>query len=357
MIVLNIAASRNGWRLPLAFACCLSSANADVLDKPAVTSEKAATLVQLSVARAGNRLVSVGERGVILLSDDNGNRWRQAKVPVSVALTRVRFVDDRNGWVVGHSGVVLATRDGGESWSMQLDGTRAARTELAAAKREEGDASRRTADARQLVEDGADKPFLDVRFSDAQHGIAVGAYGMAFRTEDGGRSWLSFMGSLAAADARHLYAIVPTRDALLLLGEQGTVLASTDGGRQFRRIDFPGKGTLFGAVSSASGQTILAYGLKGNVYRSADAGMHWERVELPPVSITAGTRLGAGGFLLVDESGQTYRSDDDGRQFRAAARGQPMTDIALAADGALVGSTVRGPVRFAAGNGKEAGKP
>jgi len=358
MIMLNMPTSQHGWLLPLAVACCLGTAKADVLDKPAVTSERAATLVQLSVARAGSRLVSVGERGVIVLSDDNGNHWRQAtKVPVSAALTRVRFVDEKIGWAVGHSGVVLATRDGGESWSKQLDGVSAAQLELTAAKREEGETSRRTADAGQLLEDGADKPFLDVHFTDAQRGMVVGAYGMAFRTEDGGRTWQSVMGGLVAGNGRHLYAIVPTRDGLTLLGEQGTVLASTDGGSHFRRIDLPGKGTIFGAVSSASGETLLAYGLKGSVYRSTDAGGHWERVELPPVSITAATRLGTGGFLLVDESGQTYRSDDDGRQFRAVARGLPMTDIAPTADGLLVGSSVRGPVRFAAGNAKEASKP
>ncbi|WP_316887408.1 WD40/YVTN/BNR-like repeat-containing protein [Ralstonia flatus] len=349
-------ARRLGWFLPLAVACCLGSAKADVLDQPAVASERAATLVQLSVARAGSRLVSVGERGVILLSDDNGHHWRQAKVPVSAALTRVRFVDEKNGWAVGHSGVVLATHDAGESWSKQLDGMRAARLELDAARREDGDASRRAADASRLAEDGADKPFLDVQFSDAQHGMVVGAYGMAFRTEDGGHSWYSVMGHLAAADARHLYAIVKTPDALLLLGEQGTVLASADGGNHFGRVGFPGKGTVFGAVSSASGRILLAYGLKGNVFRSADAGANWERVELPPVSIMAGARLDTGGFLLVDESGQIYLGDNEGRQFHVVQRRAPMTDITLTVDGALVGSSVRGPVRFTAGGDKEVRK-
>jgi photosystem II stability/assembly factor-like uncharacterized protein len=56
---------------------------------------RAAASLQLSVTRAGKRLVSVGERGLVLLSDDDGRSWRQARqVPVSVALTQVRFVSD-----------------------------------------------------------------------------------------------------------------------------------------------------------------------------------------------------------------------------------------------------------------------
>ena len=78
-----------------------------VLERSALPSAKAERAVLLGLARAGQRLVAVGERGIVLLSDDNGQRWRQAQVPVSVSLTAVQFVDDRRGWAVGHLGVVL----------------------------------------------------------------------------------------------------------------------------------------------------------------------------------------------------------------------------------------------------------
>ncbi|ODV41971.1 hypothetical protein AWV79_31155 [Cupriavidus sp. UYMMa02A] len=139
---------RKAWLCPLVLACLCGSAMADApqaAKTPAMIPDKAASLVRLSVTLAGERLVSAGERGVILLSDDNGKTWRQAKVPVSAALTRVRFVDSRNGWAVGHGGVVLATRDAGETWQKQLDGAAAAQLELAAARREDGDESRRLA--------------------------------------------------------------------------------------------------------------------------------------------------------------------------------------------------------------------
>ena len=55
----------------------------------------------LAVATVGNRLVAAGERGIVLLSDDGGASWRQARVPVSVSLTALQFVDGRTGRVRG----------------------------------------------------------------------------------------------------------------------------------------------------------------------------------------------------------------------------------------------------------------
>src|SRR5690349_8937389 len=41
----------------------------------------AAKSLLLDVARAGSRLVAVGDRGHVLLSDDEGGTWRQVIVP------------------------------------------------------------------------------------------------------------------------------------------------------------------------------------------------------------------------------------------------------------------------------------
>ena len=159
----------------------------DLIDTPARLSPRALSSVQLAVARAGRRLVSVGEAGVILLSDNDGRDWRQsAGTPVSVALTDVAFVDEARGWAVGHGGVVLATRDGGETWRVQMDGVRAARLlvneadRLVAKGAAGAEKAKRNAEA--MVADGPDKPFLGLFFRDADHGWAVGAYGLALAT-------------------------------------------------------------------------------------------------------------------------------------------------------------------------------
>jgi photosystem II stability/assembly factor-like uncharacterized protein len=51
----------------------------------------------VGMARAGERLVTVGQRGHILYSDDSGKHWQQAVVPVSSRPHRGEFSDHHPG--------------------------------------------------------------------------------------------------------------------------------------------------------------------------------------------------------------------------------------------------------------------
>ena len=324
----------------------------DLLAQPAQANVRAATSLQLSVARAGKRLVSVGERGLVLLSDDDGRSWRQARqVPVSVALTQVRFVSDSLGWAVGHSGVVLHSADAGDTWQVQLDGVKAAAliAEAARTAAASGDpaALKHQREAEALVQDGPDKPFLGLHFADAKRGWVVGAYGLALATTDGGKTWQSLMGRIPNSGGKHLYAVGETDGRLLLAGEQGTLIRSTDGGASFQRLQTPYAGTFFGALEVADG-ALLAYGLRGNVWRSADGGASWNRIELAqPVTLSAGLRLADGSLLLADESGRLLRGDAAATRFAPLATALPtgLTGMVQAADGALIVSGARGASR------------
>ena len=56
----------------------------------AIPTALAAESSLLDVAHAGSRIVGVGERGHVVLSDDNGKSWRQAKsVPTRAMLTGI----------------------------------------------------------------------------------------------------------------------------------------------------------------------------------------------------------------------------------------------------------------------------
>ena len=141
------------------------------LERPALQVRAPQRQVLQTAARAGTRIVAIGERGLVVLSDDEGKSWRQARqVPVSVSLTAVSFVDALLGWAVGHGGVILHTTDGGETWIRQAEGVTLAKAVLAEAEQvvaqHPGDAAAERAlpDARRLVNDGPDKPLLDVRF-------------------------------------------------------------------------------------------------------------------------------------------------------------------------------------------------
>ncbi|MCC4118640.1 YCF48-related protein [Aromatoleum toluclasticum] len=326
---------------------------ADLLELPAAVNARAIRSLQLAVTRAGERLVAVGERGTVLLSDDHGRSWRQAtRVPVSVALTDVHFPTPQLGWAVGHSGIVLHTADGGESWERQLDGKLAAQLALDDAQARAGEqageqAARRVREAESLVADGPDKPFLGVHFVDAQRGWVVGAYGLALGTSDGGKSWHSLMGRIPNQRGKHLYQVHGDGDLLLVSGEQGALFRSTDGGASFAEVRTPYAGTYFGILRTRA-ETLMAFGLRGNAWRSTDAGASWERVDTgQPVTIAAGHPLKDGSLLLGDESGRLLRSTDDGHSVTALAvpPAAGLTGFAQAADGALILSGPRGLTR------------
>lgn len=309
--------------------------------------------IMLDVAQSENRLIAVGERGFIILSEDDGETWSQAKSPATDTLTRVIFVDSNHGWAVGHGGVVLHTSDGGVTWHQQLNGKQAAQIELDAAlqAQESGrgeSGERRVLLARRLVAEGDDKPFLAVHFFDKKSGIVLGAYGLAFATEDGGKTWDSIMDQLENPRGLHLYDLETVNGTHFIAGEQGLLLRANGRDEKFRMLDTPVTGTLFGLLPSSS-RGVLAFGLKGRMYISEDNGNTWKSVSNDDdATITNGERISDGTLLLVDEAGRLLVSRDGGKHFDASPVPNPtyLTGLTRTKEGAVVLTSVRGVFRL-----------
>jgi photosystem II stability/assembly factor-like uncharacterized protein len=134
-------------------------------------------------------------------------------------------------------------------------------------------------EAEREQEVGPNRPFLDVWFRDEHYGIAIGAFNYYFVTEDGGQSWQDRSLSLPNPDTLHLYSIhAIDTDTLLIAGEFGLVLRSTNGGASWLSLDLGYEGTLF-TVSGVDGHAWVA-GLRGNAFYSADAGGSWQHIPL-----------------------------------------------------------------------------
>ena len=59
----------------------------------------------------------MGERGTLLHSDADGNDWRQARAETPrLSLNGIAFGKDGFGLIVGNRGVILRTEDGGTTW-------------------------------------------------------------------------------------------------------------------------------------------------------------------------------------------------------------------------------------------------
>ncbi len=268
---------RNHGRWAAAGRCALLAAAAFAVAAPAGAQEEEQSVIAplasrsllLDVTRAGARLVSVGERGHVLLSDDQGRRWRQVQAPTRRLLTAVHFPDPRTGYAVGHDAVILRTRDAGETWER-----------VHAAPEEE-------------------LPLLTVWFADAGNGIAMGAYAYMLATGDGGDTWEPL--TLNDNDDFHLNRLaVPASGELLVAAEAGFLYRRRGGG--WETLDSPYEGSFFGALARAD--DYLVFGLRGNAFRSVDAGENWVQLDLDTEAmLTDATRLPDGREVIVGLDG------------------------------------------------------
>ncbi len=302
----------------------------DPLSTPAMLSDQSHTSLLLDVTQVEQRLVAVGAYGHIVYSDDDGVSWEQARVPVSVTLTAVDFVDGRYGWAVGHDGIILASQDAGESWVKQFDGFAANTAMVAGAEQRVTVLTTLVAEAAQsndpdrldtleyalenatyALEDAlmdestrSTKPFLGVTFFNKNDGVALGAYGMFFRTRDGGKSWVDESASLLNPERLHLSQLhVMKSGAWLVTGEMGLLLLSSDGGTSWVLLDLPYDGSLFG--SNESGNAWWVYGLRGHVFRSLDQGQSWKEISMgsEQTLLSSGSAPDSSSMALVGNAG------------------------------------------------------
>jgi len=275
---------------------------------PSETMPLASRSMLLDVVNTGDRLVAVGDRGHILVSN-NGKEWAQVATPVRSALTAVAFADAKNGWAVGHDAVILRTQDGGRSWALQN------------------------------FQPQLEKPLLDVLFLDASHGFAVGAYGLFYETVDGGQNWAEVNADVRGEEL-HFNSITRLNNGdLLVAGEQGMLAISGDGGATWNKLTSPYESSLFGALALGEKGAVV-YGLRGNVYTTRDPRSNsWTKVDTGTVaSMFGGTATPDGGVAMVGLNGTVLLMDGSGgnlRRLRSSA-GTPLSGAIVVGEQALL---------------------
>jgi photosystem II stability/assembly factor-like uncharacterized protein len=322
------------------------------LAQPALLSPLAAYGLFNAISPAGARLVAVGERGRIMLSDDAGQSWRQVPAPVSVTLIAAHFPTPTTGYIAGQMGVVLKTIDAGESWSKVLDGVSAAAAMLAAANADRAlltpaqaaaqdnaamnnNTSTELQNAQLLVSEGPANPILCLVAASETHVLAFGAFGLALETRDGGATWAGIAARVPDPQDLHIYGARLSGTTLILVGEQGLIMRGPVDGT-LAPITSPFPGSLFGMTATADNK-VLAYGVQGAVLVSADNGASW--AQMAPNSnsgILSSLELADKRLVLGDESGNLLVTSDAGAHFSLLPAAAPVTALAQGADGALV---------------------
>ena len=265
----------------------------------------------LGIASAGERLVAVGEHGLVLLSDDQGASWRQSRQGVvDTTLSAVTFVDQHHGWAVGREEAILHSRDGGESWQLQH--------------------------WQPIPESGLEAVLLEVLFIDASQGFAVGANGIFMSTNDGGSTWQRTALINNSGFEPHLFDIAGGGETpLWISAEEGTLLRSDDHGRHWQEVTVPFGGSLFGVVP-INNSGLLAFAMLGKAFYSPDQGGSWLELSAATRSAWMNGRVSPNGEIMLAGYRGTlgrYRPGDETIQVVRQDHRRAIADlIPLAAD-------------------------
>ena len=322
--------------LPLPFAQAESELKYDIHELPAVPSEKAATSLIYTVKKFGDRYFATGHQGHIIYSEDGGDTWTQAQVPVRSSLLDIAFPTPEKGWAVGHEGVILHTEDGGKTWVKQYDGLRYGKEGLAyyqklAEENPDNEAfPHYVGEMEFAIGQGADKPFFRVECLSEKQCYALGAYGMLVLTEDGGETWEPRLHTVENDSFYHVFDFspLPGDGRFFLAGEAGLFMVADVSNpdkeqRYAKKIhSIPWEGSFFTSTDTADGAIVMG-GLRGRMFRTADVGDTWVVVEKPPTSaIVDSIRLADGRLVAVGVAGEVLVSRDNGFSYTRADVGE-----------------------------------
>jgi photosystem II stability/assembly factor-like uncharacterized protein len=257
----------------------------------------------------------VGDNGTIMHTPDGGASWVGEESPTPFHLTSVCFPDAMHGWAVGNyfsalrwtyfPKAIITTSDGGKTWRTQ-------ETSITG------------------IQNQMNTTLSCVRFSDAQHGWAVGVYwhDMAYHalilaTSDGGAHWSQQgpktvgleLRSIACVDSLHAWAVGAG------VGPNGAdqrILATDDGGITWRVQNTDLVGGAYD-VDFLDAQTGWVVGQGGKVAHTLDGGKTWTTSDvgwgdaLHDVAFTDalhGIAIGENAVIRTSDGGATWQKSD-----------------------------------------------
>lgn len=231
-----------------------------------------------------------GNNGTIRKTTNGGNNWVALSVPVSVNLNKIYLLNENVIFVVGDCGTILKSTDGGENWQLL---TRVIAynnwTSICFPDANTGFVCGGLSPAGMRTNDGGRNwEIMDMSnmswqvnalyFTSTSNGAAVGdAHDNILYvsyTTNGGYSWAT--PPITPPDTFSKYALhFPTTSIGYACGERGSVIKTTNGGRNWSPVANAGTGRNF-AVFFTDANTGFVGGGYG-IYRTTNGGSGWIR--------------------------------------------------------------------------------
>ena len=169
---------------------------------------------------------------------------------------------------------------------------------------------------------------MKVKWLSTLDALIVGDFGSVLRSSDGGRSWKKDFVVDKNFD-RHLYDILISEYGIFVVGESGTVLFQADNSNQWKQVDIPYSGSFFGGI--IQDDNIYFFGMRGNILSTSlvsfpefysegkEKSIVFNQYITPSKLGIMSASVGKDGSLFFYESGGVVHEFSDGIFFRGEA--------------------------------------
>ena len=250
-----------------------------------------------------NRGWVAGSNGTLLKTIDGGATWNKVSTFTRDTLRDVYFADDNRGWLLAERDLLkLKTNDEARSYLLRTnDGGQTWQRVLV-----------KTSDANVRL--------VRMAFADNQHGLLVGETGTVFATSDAGAHWL-----LQASPTKHLLLGATFTDSAhaWVVGTGATIVKTSDGGATWFNATLRDRNEIrFNAASFATHNLGWAVGNAGQILTTIDGGRAWypqrsnvdaDLLDVKFVDAREGWAAGAEGVLLhTTDAGAHWKIESSG---------------------------------------------
>lgn len=224
--------------------------------------------------------IVVGQSGTILRTTNGGTNWVTIGSGTSVHLFAVNFINANTGWVCGDVGMILKTTNGGVNWVIQPTGIGYQLRSVNFINSGTGFAagwygtflrSTNGGSTWSQYATGITSNLSCVSFYDQNNGFAAGQFGTIIKTSNSGVNWSQIPSGTSAQIEQINYTAV---SEVVIIGEGGFIRKSTNLGVNWV-VQSSGTGNWLYGTSVKNANFYYLVGDYGTIRKTSNGGANW----------------------------------------------------------------------------------
>ncbi|MDD5360541.1 MAG: YCF48-related protein [Ignavibacteria bacterium] len=218
----------------------------------------------------------VGQSGLIIRTTNGGTNWISQTSGTPNHLFGVSFANANTGWAVGDIGKILYTSNGGINWISQTSNT--------------------------------NYQLRAVDFLNSNTGYAAGWYGVVLKTTNGGTNWV-VLNTGTTSNLNGIFFVNQTSG--YVVGWYGTIIKTTNGGTNWT-VSASGTSNTLENTKFINDLTGFTIGESGMIKKTTNGGTNWTNQTSSSSSWFAGMTMPLTNYLTVIGAAGTIRTTTNG---------------------------------------------